>query len=73
MEAKNVKNIIANIYRLLEQKKLNKKGNIEYDSENGKILSKQLVLSQSAQLYLFRKYVPISLRVILNESNLVRH
>ncbi len=39
IEEENVKNIIANIYRLLEQKKLNKKGNIEYDSENGKILS----------------------------------
>ena len=33
------KECIAHIFRLLEQKKLNKKGNIEYDSENGVITS----------------------------------
>ena len=34
-----VKECIAHLYRLLEQKKLNKKGNIEYDSELGEITS----------------------------------
>ena len=35
----NMKECIAHLFRLLEQKKLNKKGNIEYDSDNGKITS----------------------------------
>ena len=34
-----MKECIAHLFRLLEQKKLNKKGNIEYDSDNGKITS----------------------------------
>ena len=29
----------AHLYRLLEQKKLNKKGNVEYDSDIGEITS----------------------------------
>ena len=35
----SMKECIAHLFRLLEQKKLNKKGNIEYDSDNGKITS----------------------------------
>jgi hypothetical protein len=34
-----MKDCIAHLYRLLEQKKLNKKGNIEYDSDKGVITS----------------------------------
>jgi len=34
-----MKECIAHLYRLLEQKKLNKKGNVEYDSDIGEITS----------------------------------
>lgn len=35
----SMKECIAHLFRLLEQKKLNKKGNIEYDSDIGEITS----------------------------------
>ena len=39
LEQSSMKDCIAYLYRLLEQRKLNKKGNIEYDSDNGQIIS----------------------------------
>ena len=34
-----MKEYIAHLFRLIEQKKLNKKGNIEYDADNGIIIN----------------------------------